>query len=375
MNLNPAPFSRLASTIRSGLVSTIAQTFAGVKTFAGGLIASAAVTINAALTVAKPPVVNEPSVYLPAPVSSGGYGLAGAMLWSTTNSYLHHSTTALSLNAYAVPLKLTAAFSTVEVAGGNGTGASDVCVKVGTSTADASVNNAATLLWVGTGIGGTEARKLWATKDGTLRNASGYFRGASATMGFLLVDDSSGAQLGYASNSITVTAGAASIASYGIAQIFSSGGSGKTLLHSNASNAGDLCTVIGSNVADVSVNDEAKLGAFCTAVASTPVEKAVVRKSGRIDQLGTDSSGTPGAAIINKPTGKSAIAASSTTVVITNSLVTANSRITITPMENSTNNAEFRQFKVTPAAGNFTVTLNSAVTVAWPFAWDVATIL
>lgn len=31
MTLNPAPFSRLASTIRSGLVSILAQTFAGAK--------------------------------------------------------------------------------------------------------------------------------------------------------------------------------------------------------------------------------------------------------------------------------------------------------------------------------------------------------
>ncbi len=255
----------------------------------------------------------------------------------------------------------------------NGTGASDVGVKVGVSTADASVNNAASLLWVGTGIGGTEVRKLWATKDGTLRNASGYFRGASASLGFLLVDDSSGAQLGYASNSITVTAGSASIASYGIAQIFSSGGSAKTLLHSNATGAGDLCTVIGSNAADVSVNNDAKLGAFCTAVASTPVEKAVVRKSGRIDQLGTDSSGTPGsrtgANAINKPTGKSAIASGQTTCQIDNALVAAGDQVHIT--WHGDLGTQSKVPWVTTAAGSFTVNVGTAPGSNVAFCWTV----
>lgn len=48
----------------------------------------------------------------------------------------------------------------------NGAGSSDVCLKVGTSTADASVNAGAKLLSVRTGIGGTEVERLALTTSG-----------------------------------------------------------------------------------------------------------------------------------------------------------------------------------------------------------------
>lgn len=293
MNLNPAPFSRLASTIRSGLVSTIAQTFAGVKTFAGGLIASAGVTINAALTVAKPPVVNEPSVYLPAPVSSGGYGLAGAMLWSTTNSYLHHSTTALSLNAYAVPLKLTAAFSTVEVAGGNGTGASDVGVKVGVSTADASVNATAKIASFRTGIGGTEVEKLYVDKNGTMFGGGGV---SSFLLGPTQVAFTGPALNAY----VTGTALLGSVA----------GGS-----------ATDVSTRVGTGRTDASTDPSATLLDIATNVLSAPVSKAKFVGSGRLDQKGNDRASTIGNDTQNNPSGINTIASGATSVTILNSLV------------------------------------------------------
>lgn len=50
----------------------------------------------------------------------------------------------------------------------NGTGASDVCLKVGTSTADGSVDASAKLLSVGTGVGGAYVEKLAMTKDSLL---------------------------------------------------------------------------------------------------------------------------------------------------------------------------------------------------------------
>lgn len=316
MNLNPAPFSRLASTIRSGLVSTIAQTFAGVKTFAGGLIASAGVTINAALTVAKPPVVNEPSVYLPAPVSSGGYGLAGAVLWSTTNSYLHHSTTALSLKAYAVPLKLTAAFSTVEVAGGNGTGASDVGVKIGTSTADASVNASAKIASFRTGIGGTEVEKAYVAKDGGLWNTNGRL-GSFSSANVYVWCDSGAARLVYTTTVLEVLSG--------VMQLFDG-------------------------------------SAYSWKVTN-----------GRVDQSGTDSSGTPGsrtgANAINKPTGKSAIASGQTTCQIDNSLVAAGDQVHITWHGDLGTQSKIPW--VTTAAGSFTVNVGTAPGSAVAFCWTI----
>lgn len=95
----PSPFSRLADGAISGLLSGIAQTIAGVKTFTALLVASA--------------------------------GIQVASLFNT-----------------------------------NGTGASDVVVKVGTSTADGSVNANATLLSARTGVGGTEIEYFRVRKGG-----------------------------------------------------------------------------------------------------------------------------------------------------------------------------------------------------------------
>lgn len=85
----------------------------------------------------------------------------------------------------------------------------------------------------------------------------------------------------------------------------------------------------------------------------------------------TDSSGSPGAATINKASGISAIATGASTVVITNNQVTATSRVLIT---NTSANATCTgaPWIVTVAAGSFTVTAPANCTVAAAtFAWFV----
>lgn len=202
----------------------------------------------------------------------------------------------------------------------NGTGASDVGVKVGVSTADASVNATAKIASFRTGIGGTEVERYYWTKD------TMYLGGASLWSALI------GSEIYWRTSGTAILA----------------------LLPSGITRSGygfDL---------------NPAFGAFLS---------WQVQSSGLMNQRGTDSSGSPGAATIDRPIGKSAVAATASSVVITNNLVTASSHIVITPMENGTSNAEFRNFKVTPAAGSFTVTLSSSVTVAWPFSWRVATIL
>lgn len=96
-----------------------------------------------------------------------------------------------------------------------------------------------------------------------------------------------------------------------------------------------------------------------------------MQPNGRVDQSGTDSSATPGAATINKPTGISAIASGATTVVITNILANANSRITVTWLGDH----GAPRWWVTRAAGSFTVTLSAPATANTPFSWEVASLL
>ena len=84
-----------------------------------------------------------------------------------------------------------------------------------------------------------------------------------------------------------------------------------------------------------------------------------------------DSSGTPGAATINRAAGKSAIALGASSVVITNSLVTATSLIFVTPQGATAADATLTSWRVNPGAGSFTVTGNANATAAWPFSWMV----
>lgn len=90
-------------------------------------------------------------------------------------------------------------------------------------------------------------------------------------------------------------------------------------------------------------------------------QQFAVQSSGKQLMPTTDSTGTPGAATIDKPSGKSAIAAGAQTVVITNALVTAASGVQITLIDVD---ATCPIPKATPGAGSFTVTGTSVSGVA-----------
>lgn len=94
--------------------------------------------------------------------------------------------------------------------------------------------------------------------------------------------------------------------------------------------------------------------------------------TGLISVRGTDSSGTPGAATIDKPSGKSAIALGAASVVITNALVTAASCVHITPQ---TRDATCVELIAVPGAGSFTVSGAAAATADLVFSWHVQNIL
>ena len=79
-----------------------------------------------------------------------------------------------------------------------------------------------------------------------------------------------------------------------------------------------------------------------------------------LTNLGTtsaDSSGTPGNQTSNTPSGRCSIAAAGTTVTVTNSLVTAASRVFAVI---ATADATARLSHVVPGAGSFTITIVAA---------------
>lgn len=76
----------------------------------------------------------------------------------------------------------------------------------------------------------------------------------------------------------------------------------------------------------------------------------------------TDSSGTPGNATINKPSGKVAFAIGASTITVTNSTVTAAS-IVLCQLQFS--DATLTSIKcVIPASGSFVITGNATATAA-----------
>lgn len=190
----------------------------------------------------------------------------------------------------------------------NGTGASDVAVKVGTSTADGSVNAGAKLLSVRTGVGATEVEKAYTLKDGTLvvnadvaglagfgvfaagRPAGFYYEPGAA---FLGMRNAGGAGFlgfnignGLASCSASFQCGTGNFYAGG-GSFFSStsGGSAQTgsLVSGKATGATDVAWKLGASTADASVNAAAKLLSLRTGIGATEVEKAHVVKDGTLE--------------------------------------------------------------------------------------------
>lgn len=91
--------------------------------------------------------------------------------------------------------------------------------------------------------------------------------------------------------------------------------------------------------------------------------------NGAITADATDASGTPGAATINKPSGKVAIAIGASSVTVTNSLVTTSS-IVLASLQFV--DATLTQIlSVVPGSGSFTITGNANATAATKVAFVV----
>lgn len=91
--------------------------------------------------------------------------------------------------------------------------------------------------------------------------------------------------------------------------------------------------------------------------------------AGNVVLQSTDSTGSPGAATINKPCGRSAVAAGASAVTITNSTVAATSNIQVTPLSSSATDCT-NWYVSAVGAGSFTLTCPGGnVAATWSFAW------
>jgi hypothetical protein len=159
--------------------------------------------------------------------------------------------TFLALIVASAGLQIASLFNT------NGTGGSDVVLKVGTSQPSASVNANARLFSIYTGIGGSETEELSFYK-------SGFLIGGSAS---LQLSGASGAKLSYL--------GAVLSASEFV--------NNQAIVRSGlGSGASDVCVLVGTGTADATVNGSAKLVSVRTGIGGTQVEKAYFRKAGSL---------------------------------------------------------------------------------------------
>jgi hypothetical protein len=106
-----------------------------------------------------------------------------------------------------------------------------------------------------------------------------------------------------------------------------------------------------------------------TTLSSTLAVTGATTHTGKVSFDATDSSGTPGAATVNKPSGQASIAIGTDSVVITNSLVTATS--VVVAVLQFVDATLTQILSVVPGAGSFTVTGNANATAATKVGWIV----
>jgi hypothetical protein len=250
-NMNPSPFSRLATTLVSGLVSPLAQVLAGTKQFndpvrlSAGSLSSTAIgpagddntgvnfpaadTINLVTGgVLRAQISSTGTLYVVGQtVSDGGIAsTAGSSVLTLNESFMKGSrgTAKWSLNeAGGGTAQLYNTSAGVEVLTttaklyGRGTGATDLGVVAGFSTAYASTHASAKPFSVRAGIGGSETELAYFDKNGGFHNGQaagfGQLFGASAGSAYLQIDDTNGVKMYLAGLTAALTGSGFAVAS------------------------------------------------------------------------------------------------------------------------------------------------------------------
>ena len=103
---------------------------------------------------------------------------------------------------------------------------------------------------------------------------------------------------------------------------------------------------------------------FNVTLGATGTGATTITRVNNFTVVNTDTSGTPGNATINGAGGRAAFAAAASTCVITNSNITAASKVFVSL---AGGDATLTSVRVTPGAGTFTVTGNAAATATTVF--------
>lgn len=134
---------------------------------------------------------------------------------------------------------------------------------------------------------------------------------------------------------------------------------GSLKLRGNESSDGAAVAVKSGNVNSLTTSGD-QIHAFYSDAFSTKV--SYVDKDGIYGMDGTDESGTPGAATINKASGLVAVAAGASSVVVNNSLVAGASTTPVVAVAQAADATCTQIANVVPASGSFTINMNAACT-------------
>jgi len=186
---------------------------------------------------------------------------AGSFTPSTTNYAL---AAAASTGLDLLPGLTLNSGGKLYVQGGNGTGASDVVVQLGTRVADASLNSAAKLLSVGAGManGGTYVEHMAFKPFGAMVGHGGV---AIATL-----NSTYGARMDYGVNMIGATP-------TGVTMQAGSGGGLATVVSAMATGSADIAVKVGTSIANVSAST-APLLSVRTGIGGSEVEYFSISK-------------------------------------------------------------------------------------------------
>lgn len=125
-----------------------------------------------------------------------------------------------------------------------------------------------------------------------------------------------------------------------------------------------------SGVLEVSATQYTPAVTNTTSLGTASIGWSGIFTSGKITNITAgNSTGTPGNATLNTPTGRSAIAIGAAAVTITNSLVSATSIVLV--VLQSADATLTQILRVVPAAGSFVVTGNANATAATNIGWVV----
>jgi hypothetical protein len=358
----------------------LAETFSGVKTFSSAPKHASGIGIqdaNGVNLISFPSTVASAVNYLTVTNAASGSGpIVGVNANSGTNivgnDLNHYSGLGTGTGNKSTNVTSTINFYTPTIVG---TGTGNQTFALRGSIGGGAVGGTFGLLWLGSATPTQNNYTIQATGAGDIiwnagAGSNHLLRNQNSSTNYLTVGGN-GVYTGNSGSGVyrTTNAGSNVIPDFlsdpvssltaGIA-IGTSTADGLFFTQGNGTRRIKFAGIKGTNLTTTAGSEAGGLSFYTQTAGAAAVENFGITPAGGFTYNATNTAaGTTGAQTINKPGGTVNFAAGATTLVVTNSLATANSYIEIQVYGND---ATATSARVTRAAGSFTITLNAAAT-------------